>query len=138
MAVEAVQAVVLVAVALLLGWRPSGGAGAVVQAALAGALATLAFAGVGLAMAGRLRAEMVLAAANGLYLLLLLLGGMVVRVDRLPGALAVVARLLPAAALSDVLRAAFLAGSAPSEAWVVLAAWALMAPLVASLTFRWD
>ena len=138
LAVEAVQALVLVAVALLLGWRPSGGAAALAQAVVAGALATLAFAGVGLTMAGRMRAEMVLAAANGLYLVLLLLGGMVVPVERLPEALAAMARLLPAAALSDVLHAAFSAGAPPVEAWVVLTAWGLMAPLVASLTFRWD
>ena len=44
---------------------------------LAVVLATVAFAGIGLLMAGTLRAEVTLAAANGLYLVLLLLGGMV-------------------------------------------------------------
>ena len=136
--VEAVQAAVLVGLALLLGWQPRGGGSALAQALAAAVLATLAFAGIGLTMAGRLRAEMVLAAANGLYLVLLLLGGMVVPVERLPEALATLARLLPAAALSDVLHAAFAGGAAPAGSWVVLAAWAAGAPAVASATFRWD
>ena len=36
-------------------------------------------------MAGTLRAEVNLAAANGLYLILLLLGGMIVPIYKLPG-----------------------------------------------------
>jgi ABC-2 type transport system permease protein len=138
LAAEAVQVVVLVIVALLLGWRPSGGAGALAQGVLAAALATLGFAGIGLTMAGRLRAEMVLAAANGLYLVLLLLGGMVLPVERLPAPRAATARLLPAAALSDALHAAFSGGTTPAQAWAVLGAWAVVAPLVASATFRWE
>ena len=46
---------------------------------------TVAFAGIGLALAGRLRGEVNLAAANGLYLVLLLLGGMIFPLDELPG-----------------------------------------------------
>jgi ABC-2 type transport system permease protein len=133
--VEVVQVVVLVAVAVALGWEPSGSAVTVVGAML---LATVAFAGLGLLMAGRLRGETVLAAANGLYLVLLLLGGMVIPVAELPGALRAVARALPAAALSDVLHAASTAASVPGRAWVVLAVWAVAAPLAAAATFRWE
>ena len=133
--VEVVQAAVLVGVSVALGWRPSG---SVVTVALAMLLATVAFAGLGLLMAGWLRGETVLAAANGLYLVLLLLGGMVIPVAELPGALRAVARALPAAALSDILRAASTAASVPGRAWVVLAAWALAAPLAAAATFRWE
>ena len=50
-------------------------------------------------MAGTLRAEVNLAAANGLYLVLLLLGGMIVPLAKLPSGLASFAKLLPAAAL---------------------------------------
>ncbi|MGI8809053.1 MAG: ABC transporter permease [Acidimicrobiales bacterium] len=135
LAVEVLQVGVLVAVALALGWRPSGSAGAV---ALAMLLATVAFAGLGLLMAGRLRGEAVLAAANGLYLVLLLLGGMVIPVAELPGALRAVARALPAAALSDIVHAASTAATVPGRAWMVLAAWALAAPLAAAATFRWE
>jgi ABC-2 type transport system permease protein len=133
--VELVQAAVLVAVAVVLGWRPSGSVAAVAAAML---LATVGFAGVGLLMAGRLRGEAVLAAANGLYLLLLLLGGMVVPLAKLPAALRAVSRALPAAALSDVLHAATTAGHVPGRAWLVLAAWAVAAPLAAAATFRWE
>ena len=90
-------------------------------------------------MAGTLRAEAVLAGANGLYLVLLLLGGMVVPLSKLPGALRAVARALPAAALSDALHAALGAGTnVPTRAWLVLIAWATIGPVAAALTFKWE
>jgi ABC-2 type transport system permease protein len=135
LAVEILQTVVLVVVALVLGWRPSGSVLAVAAAML---LATVGFAGLGLLMAGRLRGEAVLAAANGLYLVLLLLGGMVIPVAKLPGALRALSRALPAAALSDVLHAATTAAAVPGHAWLVLAVWAVAAPLAAAATFRWE
>jgi ABC-2 type transport system permease protein len=133
--VEAVQVVVLVAVALVLGWRPSSSVAAVAAAML---LATVAFSGLGLLMAGRMRGEAVLAAANGLYLVLLLLGGMVIPLAKLPAALRTVSRALPAAALSDALHAAFSAAPVPGRAWVVLVAWAVAAPAAAAAWFRWE
>jgi len=140
--VEVVQAAVLVPVGLGLGWNPGGpgDAGAAVGEAIAVALlATVAFGGIGLLLAGTLRAEVNLAAANGLYLVLLLLGGMVVPLAKLPAGLADVAKVLPAAALSDGLHAALGTGSAvPVEAWIVLAVWAVAAPTAAALTFRWE
>ena len=51
-------------------------------------------------MAGTLPALTTLAAANGLYLVLLLLGGMVIPLDELPSGLRAVAEALPAGALS--------------------------------------
>jgi ABC-2 type transport system permease protein len=135
LAVEILQTVVLVVVALGLGWRPSGSVVAVAAAML---LATVGFAGLGLLMAGRLRGEAVLAAANGLYLVLLLLGGMVIPVAKLPGALRALSRALPAAALSDVLHAATTAAAIPGRAWAVLVIWAVAAPLAAAATFRWE
>jgi len=136
LAVEALQIVVLVAVALALGWDPSSSVGPAAAAVL---LATAAFAGLGLLMAGSLRGEMVLASANGLYLLLLLLGGMVVPLSKLPGVLRPVARALPAGALSDALHHA-LGGAHVNGAgyWWVLAAWAVLAPVAAAVTFRWE
>ena len=68
-------------------------------------LGTAAFAGIGLFMAGTLRAEVNLAAANGLYLVLLLLGGMIVPITKLPSGLASFAKVLPAEALSAALHA---------------------------------
>lgn len=136
LAVEVVQVGVLVPVALTLGWRAHGSAPLALGAM---GLATVAFAGLGMLMAGTLRAEVTLAAANGLYLVLLLLGGMVVPLPRLPDALRTVARALPAAALSEALHGALAAGaSVPGRSWAVLAAWAVAAPVAAALTFRWE
>jgi len=134
--VEALQVVVLVAVAVALGWRPEGNP---VLALVAALVATIGFAGIGLLMAGTLRGEVTLAAANGLYLVLLLLGGMVFSLDRLPGALRAIAELLPAAALSAALDGALSASAdVPGKAWLVLAAWAVTAPALAAMRFRWE
>ena len=57
-------------------------------------------------MAGTLRAEANLAMANGLFLLLLFLGGMAYPLAKLPNAIEAVARLLPAAALAETVRGA--------------------------------
>jgi ABC-2 type transport system permease protein len=64
---------------------------------------------------------------------------MVVPLSKLPGGLRAVARALPAAALSDALHGALAAGHhVPARAWLVLAAWAVAAPVVAAVTFRWE
>jgi ABC-2 type transport system permease protein len=89
-------------------------------------------------MAGRLRAEINLAAANGLYLILLLLGGMVVPLSVLPSGIRVVAEILPAAALSSALHDAIGPSAGYSGCWIVLAIWAVLAPVVATATFRFQ
>jgi ABC-2 type transport system permease protein len=139
-AVELVQAAVLLPVGFALGWNPGGNASAAVGiAVVAVLLGSAAFAGIGLLMAGTLRAEVNLAAANGLYLVLLLLGGMIVPITKLPSGLASFAKLLPAEALSAALHASLGSGTAvPAESWAVLAVWAVAAPLAAALTFRWE
>jgi ABC-2 type transport system permease protein len=136
-AVEVLQVVLLVAIAALMGWRPGAGWDPLLVL-VALALGTLAFSGLGLAMAGALRAEATLALANALFLVFLLLGGVVVPVDRLPDAVAALARLLPAAALSDALRIALGAGGEATGPLVVLALWAAGATGVAVATFRWE
>ena len=86
-----------------------------------------------------LKAEVNLAAANGLYLILLLLGGMVIPIGKLPGAMGDVAKALPADALSAALHSGLGAGAAvPPLSWVVLAIWAVVAPTLAALSFRWE
>ena len=99
--------------------------------------AALAFAGLGLLMAGTLRAEATLAVANGLYLVFLLLGGFILPLDRLPGPIATVAHALPAAALTDATRAA-LSGSGQGVLGplALLAAWAVVTMGGAAATFR--
>ena len=135
LAVEVVQVVVLVGVAAAIGWRPHTTAGLAVVVELMG---TVAFAGIGLLMAGSLRAELNLALANAVYIVLLLIGGIVFPIAKL-GGFATVAKLLPAAALSSALQASLGHGTAiPVESWIVLAAWAVAAPVVAALTFRFE
>ena len=139
LAVEIVQAVVLIPVGVGLGWRPPGGGGNPGAAVALVVLATIGFGGLGLLLAGLLRAEVNLASSNGLYLVLLLLGGMIVPLGKLPGALGAIARALPPAALSSGLHAVLGTGAAvPVRSWVVLGIWAVAAPAVAALTFRWE
>ncbi|HTC85346.1 MAG TPA: ABC transporter permease, partial [Candidatus Acidoferrum sp.] len=120
------------------GWAPGPGFSPVVAVA-ALLLGTLAFAGFGLLMAGALRAEATLAGANGLYLVLLLLGGIVVPLSQLPAFLADLARVLPAAALSDVFRLSVGASAGDaSGSLIILAVWGLVSAGLAVRTFRWE
>lgn len=136
LALLVIQVVVLVGVALALGWRPGGIPALAVPGIVLGALA---FGGVGLVLAGTLRGTVNLAATNGLYLVLLLFGGMVIPLDELPGPLAAAARVLPAGALSDVLQHALRDGAPEATtAWMVLVVWAVAAPLLAARLFRWE
>jgi ABC-2 type transport system permease protein len=132
--VETLQIGLLTAVALGLGWSPHGGAAAAVLLLLAG---TAAFSGLGLLMAGTLRAEATLAAANLVYLLLLVCGGIVVPLSRFGGA----ARLLrgtPTAALSGGLRDALAGSALPWRDLLLLAAWAVASIGLAARFFRWE
>jgi ABC-2 type transport system permease protein len=141
LAVEVGQVVLLVAIAAaVLGWRPGPGAsGALFVVSLL--LGTLAFAGLGLLMAGALRAEATLALANGLFIAFLLLGGIVIPVSHLPEPLATVAGLLPAAALADAFRVALgTVGDAVDvgRALAILVIWGIGAIALALRTFRWE
>lgn len=134
--IEALQVAVLVPVALVLGWQPRGSWLAALVVMLAG---TLAFSALGLALAGLLRAEATLAVANGIYLLLLLGGGVVIPLAVLPDAIAAVARWLPSAALGGGLRDVLLLGAPlPWAAVGLLLAWAALGVVVAARTFRWE
>jgi ABC-2 type transport system permease protein len=136
-AVELVQFAVLLPVAYALGWSPESPNWLLAVAAIL--LGTAAFAGIGLTLAGRLRGEVNLAAQNGLYLVLLLLGGMVIPFAKLPGGIRAVAHALPSGALADALRDTLGgAGVQPSTSWLVLAGWAVGAPMLAVVLFRWD
>ncbi|MGZ4678217.1 MAG: ABC transporter permease, partial [Acidimicrobiia bacterium] len=99
---------------------------------------TVAFAGIGLLMAGTLRAEANLAAANALFLVLLFLGGMAYPLAKLPNAVETIAKLLPAAALSECVRAVLRSDTVPTGALVVLLVWTVATPLAAARWFRWE
>jgi len=133
---ELVQATLIVLTGIALGWHATGGLVAAVALLLVG---TIAFAGIGMLLAGTLRAEANLAVANGLFLVLLFLGGMAYPLAKLPDAVETFAKALPAAALSETVRAALTPGAGfPTGELVVLLVWAVAAPLAAARWFRWE
>jgi ABC-2 type transport system permease protein len=134
--IEVLQTALLCAVAFALGWSPKGSFVAVAILMLAG---TAAFSALGLLMAGTLRAEATLAAANLFYLLFLVSGGIAVPLDRFPDSARPVLEALPAGALSEGLREVLRDGSALSLTHVaVLVAWAAVAGLLTAHMFRWE
>ena len=136
LALIAIQVVVLVVAAFALGWAPGGTPALVPVAVLLG---TAAFAGLGLLMAGTLRGTLTLALANGLYLVLLLLGGMIIPFSEMPSWLATLGELTPAGALSTVMQSCLRDGApAAGTAWAVLAVWAVALPAAAIRLFRWE
>lgn len=136
LAVEVLQWCIVGGVGLALGWRPEPIG--FLYALLFLLLGTWAFVALALLLAGTLRAEGVLAIANLVWVLLLVLGGVVVPRTQLPAGVASVVGLLPSAALGDGLRAAFGSGVLLAGPVLVLAAWALVATAVAARTFRWS
>jgi ABC-2 type transport system permease protein len=137
--VEIAQVVLLIAIAIaVLGWSAGPGASVIVFVASL-LVGTAAFAGLGLLLAGALRAEATLALANGLFIAFLLLGGIVIPVSHLPEPLATVASWLPAAALADAFRGALGSGDADlARSLGVLLAWAVVTVGLTVRTFRWE
>ena len=136
---QAIQVLLLGSLALALGWQPHGG--------LRGALLTIVLllsgsagcAGIGLFLAGRLRAEVNLAAANGLYLVLLLGSGIVVPLSTMPGFIRSFAVVTPSGAMAEGLHKILQSGLLPTwQDWCSVVAWAVLAPLLAARTFRFD
>src|SRR5690606_9837322 len=135
-AVEVVQLALLWTVAVLaLDWAPNP---RVVPLLGAWLLGTAAFAGLGMLLAGRMRAEATLALANGIYVVLLGVGGVIIPLDRFPESVAAVARLLPAAPLVEAFDHATGAPSPGPWPWITLAVWALGAVVLAARTFTWE
>ena len=139
LSVVALQLVVLVAVALPMGWEPSldHPARTVLGVVLAVALGTAAFASLGLLVAGALRAEATLALANLVYLLLMAGGGIVLPASTY-GAAGAVVEWLPSGALGEAMRAALVHASIDARSLLVLAAWTLLGTLLTARTFRWE
>ncbi|MEU9983427.1 ABC transporter permease [Streptomyces sp. NPDC050856] len=133
---EVLQIVLLTVIALALGWSPRGNP---LWVLLLLVLGTAAFSGLGLLMAGTLRAEATLAAANLVFLLLLVGGGVIVPLDRFPGAARSVLELLPISALSEGLRDVLRhGGGLPGAELGILAAWAVLGLGAAARFFRWE
>lgn len=137
LAVVGVQALLLGAIALGLGWRPTLSTLALVPAAIVG---TAVFAALGFALGGALRAEATLAVANAVFLALVAVGGTTIPAASLPGPLGVVVSALPSSALGDLLRWAT-GYPAPINAGVqaaILVGWGLVGTVIARRTFRWS
>jgi ABC-2 type transport system permease protein len=134
--IEVVQAALICAMGFALGWHPHGDP---VWAVLLIALGTLAFGGLGLLLAGTLRAEVTLAAANLAWLVLLFCGGIAIPLSKYPQGVADVLQWLPSAALSDGLHDVLQHGSGiPVRALLTLLAWAAVALPAAARWFRWE
>jgi ABC-2 type transport system permease protein len=138
--IEVIQALVLVLVGIGLGWHSDNHT--LITLLLARSLgiailSSVSFSAIGLFFAGRLKAELNLAFLNGLYLVFLLVGGMIIPFSRFPHALGIIAKVLPAGALATGLIGAF-GGSVSLHDWVVLGVWALVAPIAAAMTFRFE
>ncbi len=132
--VELGQLVVVGGVALALGWDPTVHAVGLLATVLCG---TFAFASLGLLVAGVLRAEATLAAANLVYLLLLA-GGAVVLPASSYGAWGSVAQWLPSGALGEAMRSALGPGDLPGVALLVLLAWGALGTVLTARSFRWE
>ncbi|MGC0210115.1 MULTISPECIES: ABC transporter permease [Streptomyces] len=133
---EILQVILLTVIAFSLGWSPHGNPFAVLLLLVLG---TAAFSGLGLLMAGTLKAEATLAAANLVFLLLLVGGGVVVPLDKFPQGAQDVLGLLPIAALSDGLRDVLQHGAGMPWGDVgILAVWAVAALTAAGTFFRWE
>jgi ABC-2 type transport system permease protein len=134
---EVVQVILLVGVAVLFyGWKPVGSP---LLALIAIILGTITFSALGLAMAGALRAEMTLAGANALFLVFILLGGGILPLSHLPGPLAALAQILPAAALTNALQQTMTNGNPfPTASFITLIIWAVIILVVAIRTFKWE
>ncbi|MFG1908500.1 ABC transporter permease [Kribbella sp. NPDC048928] len=136
--VQLIQLAVLIGTGFALGWKPVGGADAVFGVILTVLCGTAAFASLGLLMAGVLRAEATLAAANLLYLLLLVGGAIMTPVDEYPAGMQGVVRLLPSAALASGISNSTVEGVIPWAAALSLALWAAVLGYLVSRTFKWD
>jgi len=137
--VELGQVVLIVAVSLLLGWHPVVTPVSVLSALAVLVVGSTAFSGLAMLMAGTLRAEATLAAANLVYLVLLGIGGVVFPLTKFPPAIRPALRLLPSGAMSDGLRWVLRYGAGlPARDLLVLAGWAIIGMGLAARTFRWE
>jgi ABC-2 type transport system permease protein len=102
-------------------------------------LGTAAFSGFALLLAGTLRAEATLAAANLIYVVLLGVGGVVFPLTKFPAGARSFLELLPTGALSTGLRHVLANGEVfPVRDAVTLAVWAVISITLAARYFRWE
>jgi ABC-2 type transport system permease protein len=133
---EVVQLVLVCGVGLALAWHPHGDP---LLALVLIVLGTVAFGGLGLLVAGTLRAEVTLAAANLIWLVLLFAGGIAIPLDRFGSGARDILQYLPSAALSSGLHAVLQHGDVlPLRATLTLLVWAALAVPAAARWFKWE
>ncbi|WP_405138396.1 ABC transporter permease [Nocardia sp. NBC_01388] len=133
--VVVLQSILLGAIGVALGWRPS-----IIGLALGAvviALGTVAFGALGLLLGGTLKAEIVLALANILWFIMLGTASLVVMSDDIPHAVNLIARIIPSGALSECLNQA-LRKSVDWYGIAVLAVWGSVSGWLATRFFRFD
>ena len=132
---SAISIAAIALVSVLLGWRPVVN---IPGAILAIALGGLAFAAWAVFLAGALRAEAVLALANGIFIVLIVFGGVVIATSAMPGPIGAIIALLPSAALANAMTASLSTGAFPGTQLLLLLGWAAIAAFLARRTFTWD
>jgi len=137
--VELLQTAIILLIALALGWSPDASPAAIVVVPLLVLLGTAAFSGFALLLAGTLRAEATLAAANLIYVVLLGIGGVVFPLTKFPSGARPLLELLPTGALSTGLRDVLANAAAfPVKNVLTLAVWAVLGIAFAARFFRWE
>jgi ABC-2 type transport system permease protein len=133
---ELVQLVLVCGFGFVLAWHPKGDP---VLALVLVVLGTIAFGGLGLLVAGTLRAEVTLAAANLIWLVLLFAGGIAVPLSKYGGTARDVLQYLPSAALSDGLHDVLQHGHGlPLRETLTLLVWGAVALPAAARWFKWE
>lgn len=146
LAVIAGQFVILGVVAALLGWRPQSFVTQHISLLEAGfwvvlitLIGTASFIGLALLLGGTLRAEAVLAVANLLWLVFVLVGGVIVPLNQSATALRSIGELTPPGAMSQAMRAILQDGTAPPPiAVAVLLAWTVVGWVATVRWFKWQ
>jgi ABC-2 type transport system permease protein len=133
---EVIQAALVCGFGAALGWHPHGDPALVVVLLVLG---TVAFGGLGLLVAGSLRAEVTLAGANLAWLILLFCGGIAIPLSKFPTGVADVLQYLPSAALSNGLHRVLQDGAQlPLTPVLTLLVWAAVTLPAAARWFRWE
>jgi ABC-2 type transport system permease protein len=131
----------LLLLALAIGAYHAGVRGNPLAAILALAVGIAAFSAIGVALGGTIAADGAAAITNAIYLPLLFLGGAFVPVDRMPTPLRDLAELLPPAHLVGALQTIIVRGEGlAATGWdlPIVAAWGILALLIAARRLRWE
>ena len=131
----AISVLVLGLVALVLGWRPTMSATLIPLILLLGIASVTGFAFL---LAGTVRAEAVLALANGIFVFAMIFGGIVFQYS---GTVGTVIELFPPAALSNCMSHVLDSTSPDSPPFLVsigvLLVWSVVGTLASAKFFKW-